>query len=380
MVYSNASSTDDRTTHALLCAWAALGVMLTLAAPALASSPFATRVLYYTPAAGQFVAHPQFNDPTRAIGAPVGGGASAADNSKCVTLGGFGGSIALGFDHAIINQPLSAINPYGLDVIVYGNSFYVGISRNRRWAEAGVIEVSRDVNNNGMADDAWHVIPGSHLPAVPDAAKVAGYFQLSAAVFGGPVVTNSLGTSATAEGIFGYADCTPTMLLGDTDGDGVADDLSLTAEVFYTRPDDPFAVGITAGSGGGDAFDIAWAMDPVTGQLANLASIDFVRITTGVDRINGVFGEVSVEISGVAEVRTAPAARLADVASDSLDTVRTPSGSVRPEDLDAFIAGFIADNAAIADVASDSLDTLYNPNGSVGPEDLDAFIASFIEG
>jgi len=71
---------------------------------------------------------------------------------------------------------------------------------------------------------------------------------------------------------------------------------------------------------------------------------------------------------------------LADIASDSLQTERCANGSIGPEDLDAFIAGFIADNAAIADVASDSLDTTYNPNGAVGPEDLDAFIASFIAG
>jgi len=71
---------------------------------------------------------------------------------------------------------------------------------------------------------------------------------------------------------------------------------------------------------------------------------------------------------------------LADVASDSLDTVSNPNGSVGSEDLDAFIAAFIASSGAVADVASDSLDTTYNPNGSVGAEDLDAFISSFIAG
>ena len=71
---------------------------------------------------------------------------------------------------------------------------------------------------------------------------------------------------------------------------------------------------------------------------------------------------------------------LADVASDSLDTTRNPNGAVGSEDLDAFIAGFIAGDPAIADVASDSLDTAFNPNGSVGSEDLDAFIAAFIAG
>jgi len=71
---------------------------------------------------------------------------------------------------------------------------------------------------------------------------------------------------------------------------------------------------------------------------------------------------------------------LADVASDGLDTTRNPNGSVGAEDLDAFIAGFIAENVSIADVAGDGLDTTYNPNGAVGAEDLDAFIAAFVAG
>jgi len=71
---------------------------------------------------------------------------------------------------------------------------------------------------------------------------------------------------------------------------------------------------------------------------------------------------------------------IADVASDSLDITRNPNNAIGPEDLDAFIAGFITDSVSIADVVSDALDATYNPNGAVGPEDLDAFIASFIVG
>jgi len=95
-------------------------------------------------------------------------------------------------------------------------------------------------------------------------------------------------------------------------------------------------------------------------------------------KLNG-YGSASGD--AVLHMTTTPrACALADVASDSLDSSNNPNGSVGPEDLDAFISGFIAGNAAIADVASDSLDTTYNPNGSVGSEDLDAFIASFIAG
>ena len=75
-----------------------------------------------------------------------------------------------------------------------------------------------------------------------------------------------------------------------------------------------------------------------------------------------------------------PPACLADVASDSSDVTRNSSGAVGPEDLEAFVNGFIAENPAIADVATDSSDTTYNPNTTVGPEDLEAFVNAFIAG
>ena len=75
-----------------------------------------------------------------------------------------------------------------------------------------------------------------------------------------------------------------------------------------------------------------------------------------------------------------PATCLADVASDSSDEVRNSNGSVGPEDIEAFVNGFVGENASIADVAADSADTVYNPNGTVGPEDIEAFVNSFIAG
>ncbi|MFQ5489819.1 MAG: hypothetical protein ACE5GE_03775, partial [Phycisphaerae bacterium] len=95
--------------------------------------------------------------------------------------------------------------------------------------------------------------------------------------------------------IFGYADYTPTLVLP----------LGVLAEVPYTAPDDPLTVGITPGSGGGDGFDIAWAVDPNTNLPAGLDGFDFVRITTGVNVIqdgdNVALGEISSEIDAVAD-------------------------------------------------------------------------------
>jgi len=69
-------------------------------------------------------------------------------------------------------------------------------------------------------------------------------------------------------------------------------------------PDDPYTIGINAGSCGGDAFDISWAVDPNTWQSANLNSFRYIRLTTAVDiRQLGVLGEISAEIDAVADVR-----------------------------------------------------------------------------
>lgn len=293
-----------------------------------AGPPFATRVIEYAPAPGQFVNDARFNDPSRALGAPVGGGMLSPDNSKVVTLGGFGGTITLGFDRRVLDDPR---NPMGLDAIVFGNAAYVAGDPNRRWAEAATIEISLDVNGNGLADDPWYlVVPpqisgpvarvsrtwddnigdpthpphaASWVPPGRTGQWQTWAYELPVSVFGGPVVLNPLGPLSTAEGVWGVADQTPTLLLGDMTADDVVDVPWMGPEWFYTRPDDPMTVGISPGSGGGDAFDIAWAIDPGTGLPALLPGFDFIRITTAVDVVHPLLGEISAEIGGVAIVR-----------------------------------------------------------------------------
>jgi hypothetical protein len=227
----------------------------------------------------------------------------------------------------------------GLDLIVFGNATFVSGNPNRRFAECAVVEVSRDDNGNGLADDAWFLIPGSHLttpiagslhtvawdndtadptrppalaswlpPGVPAFPQLHIWettaFRLPTAVFGAAaVLVNPNGLDAVFEGVFGYADHTPTLLLGDTDGDNIIDDHELAPDRFYTVPDDPMLGGISPGSGGGDAFDIAWAVDAETGQPAALDRIDFIRITNPVDALLGPVGEWSAEVDAVAIVR-----------------------------------------------------------------------------
>lgn len=298
-----------------------------VAAQAVAASPFASRVVRYDPAPGQFVNNPSFNDPTRALGSPSGGGLAAPDNSSLVSLGGFGGELVLSFEQPVAD---GYHNRRCQDAIVFGNAFYVSGDPDRRWAEAGVIEISVDANQNGLADDAWYLIPGSHLndldgqpvtatwdddiadatyPPVSEALIPPGRSGVWTTVgfvlpplFNGPVLINPLGLGGEDEGTWGYADHTPTLLLGDLDADNLIDDPNTTSEAFYTVPDDPFTVGISPGSGGGDAFDIADAIDPHTGLPAELTHFDFIRIRSGVDAESVLFGEASTEIDAVSDV------------------------------------------------------------------------------
>ncbi len=302
---------------------------------------FADTLLAYTPAPGQFINNPLFNNPARALGPPVGAGLSAPDNSKLVSLGGPGGSITLRFSPPVTDDPC---HPLGLDAIIFSNAFWIAANPNRKWTEAGVIEISRDSNSNGLPDDPWFLIPGSHLPNSPPSSVPADTLQLflwdnssststppanldwypsqqfypgfpptftSAtfrlpSLFDSPILQNPLGLDSTLEGVWGYADASPTLLLGDTDADDLIDNPALTPADFYTHPDNPFAVGITPGSGGGDAFDIAWAVDPLTGAPAELDRFDFIRITTSPNAIAGALGEISTEIAAVARVRPDP--------------------------------------------------------------------------
>lgn len=296
-------------------------------------SPFAAEVVLYDPAPGQFVNNPLFNDPAEALGPPDGMGTTTGNITSVVNLGGFGGTLVLRFDHLVEDHPL---NPLGLDAIVFGNAFWVGGDPEARWAECATIEIGLDADDSGDIDngESWFLIPGSHLdaqvagrntktwdddisdntyppalaswvPAARSGQWTSHAFALPFDVFSPPVLFNEP-PEPGEESVFGYADSSPTLLRGDLDGDDIVDDEMITSEEFYTVPDDPFSVGINAGSGGGDAFDIAWAVEPATGAPAGLSGFNMLRITNAVDAELGPLGEKSPEIDAAADVSPDP--------------------------------------------------------------------------
>jgi len=269
--------------------WVAATLLLAIAASAYAEDPWADAVIAYAPVSPQA----GYTDAAKALNAPGGGGPGIPNNDSVVTLGAPTGSITLKFNTPVTDDPA---NPMGLDCIVYSNAFWTAGDPQRKWEEPALIEISEDVNSNGLADDAWYLIPGSRgfsytpFPAVSEPAgrdnDPPQATTLMAGTIRNPNSTDVNPSNNAVEYTWGYAKLNPTM-------QPYLDN--------YARPDDPQAVGITPGSGGGDAFDIAWAVD-ATGAPARITRFHFIRLTSFITRNYAGLGFASPEIEAVADV------------------------------------------------------------------------------
>jgi hypothetical protein len=228
---------------------------------------FATRIVAFDGKNGK----PSFNTrPELALGPPSSAATpQVPDNSGIVSFG-WGGSITLAFDRAILNDPL---HPGGYDFIVYGNSFYVGGNEHVSYQGPGYVEVGLDLNDNGVPDpgEPFYLLRGRPDPGAPPR------FPLPDSLFGAIDHRQTM--------MLGYADVTPT--------DGRGDPL---------LPDDPLVDGITPGSAGGDAFDLSWAVD-AEGRPVALDHADFIRVTHALNVNHPLFGPSTTEIDAVSLVR-----------------------------------------------------------------------------
>ncbi len=255
---------------------------------------------------------------------PSGGGTIVPDNSSVVSLGMAGGSVTVRFDPPIENH---VDNIGGYDFIVFGNAYWYGGNSSKAWQEPGIIWVMKDEDGDGMMNDTWYLIPGSHLSSSDSAENITyladdlaeNWWPQGAA---SPLTLSSVFTlpdslfSYAGEGVIstGYADVTPTLILGDmsgASGDSSTDNSIRNSEdypeidpvYFYTTPDTPGDRTIDAGSGGGDAVDIAWAVDPDTFDSVSLDEISWIKITGATTLYDAVLGDFSPEIDGITRVR-----------------------------------------------------------------------------
>ena len=308
-------------------------------------------------------------------------GAVKATSSTGVSLGFFGGYAVYEFENPIADDPT---HPYGADFIVYGNAFWNN-------SEAGCIQVSKDgatwydiagsmyytkstkgatitytnpstsedagitaagtnlgtlapvnytlngtagtVTTNTFHNHSWFPLNANYFAASGSRAAMAKVDEFSFVsrtlasngvtdklTFTGTLLTDYPGTGKTDQIGFGYCDVHPNKTLGGT--------IAYNPYQTFTSSSDYDTK--VAGTSGGDPIDIAWAVKS-NGTPAKLGSIKYVRIYTGMAQMNGIFGEISTEVCGVAACTgsTTETAATPTITAGST-TVETTNGSMKP--------------------------------------------------
>lgn len=275
-----------------------------------------------------------------------------------VSLGFFGGYAVYEFENPIADDPT---HPYGADFIVYGNAFWnnseagciqvsqgPGDDGNWEWydiagsmyytkstpnasikftnpnpnedkgittagATSTLADVPYDLTVNGTTtpgtvtkntfhNHSWFPLNANYFAASGSRAEMAKVDEFSfvsrtlnsdsitdTLTFTGTLLNNYPGTGKTDQIGFGYCDVHPNKTLGGT--------IAYNPYQTFTSSSDYDTK--VAGTSGGDPIDIAWAVKS-NGTPAKLGSIKYVRIYTGMAQMNGIFGEISTEVCGVA--------------------------------------------------------------------------------
>ena len=291
-----------------------------IATSILAQSPYINRVYEFMPAPGQFVNDMPFYEKgdTHQDMARKAEESLADDARVIVSLGGYGGYIVFGFDHAVENKPGQ------MDIEILGNAFYSNANLNASNAkqggscEAGIVMVSHDDNGNGMPDDEWYELAGSeyHNPHTTK-GYVITYYRPDNSKLPTPNPSNSAISDTSYiiwrdnQGKQGYIQrnvyhsqsywpewvntdslCFKGSLLPmnavDESGYGIY-------YVLYA-----FAWGYADNHPNSDArcsFNIEWAVDD-EGKHVNLPAIHFVKVYTALNQTCGWLGETSTEVMG----------------------------------------------------------------------------------
>lgn len=295
--------------------------MLNLASILLAedtASYYATRMISFDPAPGQFMSE---------VWAQPNVDYALGENGTGVSLGGFGGSIVLGFDRPIVNHPQ---NPYGVDFLVKGNSF--SGSEYGAWTEPAAVQVMQDKNKNGLPDDGeWYELAGSdyYLSTTRKNVEMTYYnpkhdgratipWRMNTGETGA-MITNQFHEHSFYPADAGF-DCnydsmtvTGNMIVGCTNLSkpsyvenhrgqlfGYADNRGFS-NMDINNVVNPYDYSINIQ----DGFDLSWAVDK-SGNHVQLDTVHFVRIYTAINQDGGWLGELSSEILGVGIVKPDP--------------------------------------------------------------------------
>lgn len=290
-------------------------------------SPFVTKVLEYRPAPGQFVnSIPKYEEGCTAQDMNARAlECIAAGRRSLISLGGFGGSITVGFDHRIENRE-------GLmDFRIPGNAYYGPDSSSGAEGgscEPGIVMVARDEDGDGQPDE-WFELRGSSY----DSAEGEDWYDFMAAR-GGDMRTVP-DYSVTYFRPSSEPDGKLEQYIRWEDSEGASGWLAKNTahpQPYFPQWEEASSVTFTGRrlpansydpSGNGSyfvlfrfawgyadnvpntsdlsCFDISWAVD-AQGNPVSLDGIDFVKVYTAVRQDNGWLGEVSTEMAGVEDL------------------------------------------------------------------------------
>jgi hypothetical protein len=224
--------------------WAAVVTAMAGAAPP-ASAQWADRVVEYVEGAG---VPPGYNDPMVALGEPTrftGEGvfpsvvspfSGAWMTDEIVTIGE-GGHLIVAFDQPVRNDPL---NPFGVDLLVFGNSFYTlesGGVAGPALTEGGLIEVSPD-------GETWTLIDGVQADGV---FPSLGYLDITDPFQGEPgrVLTDF---TRPVDPSFNAIGLSLSEIIGGYDGSGGGAGVDIGAfgldEISFVRISNPLGSGL----------------------------------------------------------------------------------------------------------------------------------------
>lgn len=268
-----------------------------------APTAFATKVMEYVPAPGQF---------TNTITTAYKEGYTYEQVLKLaseqlrkrslLTLGAYGGYITIGFNQTIRNIEGA------YDFKIYGNA-----SRNPNGtgsSEPGIVLVSKDTNGNGLPDDEWYELAGSEY----NSDKVIRNYEIT---YYRPTSFLSEIEWTDNQGNKGSIPRNPTHKDNSYYPNWIeANQLTFKGSRL---PDN----GVNQGKEGAPnwiqnayawgyadnqpnntehcQFKIDWAVDK-EGNKVQLEAIDFVRIYTAVNQVCGWMGETSTEVSTIEDL------------------------------------------------------------------------------
>ncbi len=247
------------------------------------SSAYITQLFSYNPAPGQLIN-------------TTAGNADAAKtvlngNQGLVTLGAYGGSLVVGFDHTVANRENQD------DFIIYNNAA-------TGFAEPGVVWVMADDNRNGLPDDTWYELAGAaqNLPGYSRNYAIT-YTRPASATADVPWTDNRGNKGSVKTNTYHQQAYYPDWITANTYT--LTGTLLPSSNINDTNPtyitSNAFTFGYADSTPGGDKMDIANAIDAQGNKVA-LKGIDFVKVQTGIAYNLGWLGELSTEVKGVADL------------------------------------------------------------------------------